>query len=266
MENNDKIISSVELQEELKKLPPQQFFSTGMKYLDKLVEKMAEGDFWVIAAEQKQGKTQLAVSISTNLIKQGVNCLWLEAELSYREFFKRFGAELPVFYLPNRQLRMPTLTWIELKIKEAKDKFNTKVIFIDDLGMIADEEMYKHKHAIEIYGIRMQRIKELCLKYRVCIVGIAHVHKEAAKRKKAGMDTSDIKGAMDLAYRADTLIGIERLVGTTATKTIQEMDNQEEFLFSRDCYIYVMDCRRTGSRRIRIKCYIDDDGFIKEYE
>jgi hypothetical protein len=259
---DDRVISSHELKKELANLPEQRFFPTGMKWLDELTGKFAEGDFVVIGGSQKAGKSLLAITLTRNFIEQKINCLWFEIELSYREFLERFGEELPVFYLP-KVLNVPTLTWIEQKIDEAIKKYDVKIVFIDDLGMVTDENLYKQNNAVDILDSRLLAIKRMAVRKNICIVGINPFVSASLRKKKTEMDTSDFRGTARIGYTADLLLGIERNIGTSKVRIAQETE-PEEFFISTDTFIFVLDCRRTGSRKIKIKCHLDEKGFIKE--
>lgn len=260
---DDSIISSVDLQEELKKLPTQRFFSTGMPYLDKITGQFAEGDFVVVGGNQKSGKTNFAISLTKNFIKQDISCLWFEIELPYREFLARFGETLPVFYLP-KVLNVPTLTWIENKIDEAIKKHGVKMVFIDDLGMITDEELYRQNNAVDILDTRLLKLKRMAVRKNICIIGVNPFVSASIRKKKTEMDTSDFRGTARIGYTADLLLGIDRNVGTSKTRTAQDILEDNELLIKTETYIYILDCRRTGARKIRVRCHLTDEGFLEE--
>lgn len=260
---NDPVVSSHEVHEALQNAPEQRFFSTGMRYLDELTGGFAEGDFVVLGGNQKSGKSQFLVTLVRNLTKKDVPCLFLEMELSYREFLERFGAELPVFYLP-RKLSVPTLTWIESKIDEAVARFGVKVVFIDDLRMIADEATFRERNAVDILDQRLLKIKHMALSKRLCIVAVNPFVTTAIRKKKAEMDTSDFRGTATIGYTADTLLGIERLAGRTSVRTAQDAEEAGDLLLDTTTYIHILDCRRTGARRVRIKCHLNEHGELVE--
>ena len=265
---NDEIVDIHTLQKEIEEQPDVNIFSTGYKYLDECINGVREGDFIAIAGKPKSGKSQFAISLTKNFTELGNKCLWIQAELSYKEFIKRFGKEPPLLYVP-RELKMPTITWIEGRIKEAVEKYGVRVVFIDDIGLIADEEMYGKRNAFEIYGIRMTRLKRVAVRNKIAIFTIAHIDKDSAKKGKtksgSNMDASDIKGTMDMWYRVDSMIGIQR--GQPKSEiTIQDRNPGDSLFMDTDCYVYILASRHTGIQNTRIKCRMDVDGFIKEYE
>lgn len=260
---DDRVVSSHALAEEVRKLPDEKILSTGFYWLDKCIEGFALGDLVVVVGEPKVGKSLCAMSIATRMEKLGVKSLWIQAELSYSQFIKRFKGEIPMFYVP-RELATPTITWIEKKAEEAK-ALGAQIIYIDDLGMIADEDMYKFKHAQEIYGMRVMRLKRMAVRLNLCVVGMWHVDKESSKKvKNAVMRTTDVKGMTDLVYRADTVIGIDRAEKLKESKRVQDSALGGELIMSKEARIHILACRRTGTRSVYIGAHLGDDGFIHE--
>ena len=260
---DDRLVSSEEYAEEIRKLPEEALLPTGFKWLDKCIGGFGMGDLVVLVGEPKTGKSILAMSLTNTMAKLGTKALWIQAELSYPQFFKRFKEAPPTFYVP-RVLNVPTITWVEQKVIEAK-KLGAKVVYIDDLGMIADEEMYRNKHAQEIYGVRIMRLKRLAVRHEVCVVGMWHVDKESGRRKTDSAELTDIKGMTDLAYRADTVLKLERAGKKTESHRAQDMAIGE-LILDRSAKVHVLACRRTGVKKVYIGCYMGDDGYYHEEE
>ena len=264
----DRIVSSKELADELSKLPPQKFFKSGLEGLDTLLKGFAEGDFIVVAGEQKSGKTTLCATLTRRFTQQDIPCLWFSVELPYQELFDQvFRGDPPLFYLP-RTRDEKSVQWIEKKIKEAVEKFGIKVVFIDHLGLVRDEKTFLQRNSIDIIDERIAQLRELALKYRICLFGVSEYNKESInKADKTEMKTGNLRGTARLGYTASAVIGIERLAGVKTARVWQDIKNQPEDIFLKtDMWIYVLDCRRSGARKIKIKCYQNDMGDICEYE
>lgn len=259
---DDKIISSHALKEELSKLPEEKILSTGYYWLDQCIEGFALGDLVVIVGEPKTGKSLYAMSISARMAKLGAKSLWIQAELSYTQFIKRFKGDMPMFYVP-RNLNIPTLTWIEAKIVEAK-ALGIQVVYIDDLGMLVDEDVFKFKNAQDIYGARIMKLKRFAVRYGVCIVGLWHVDKESSKKvKKAVMRPTDVKGMTDLVYRADTVIGIDRPDKEKESLRVQDVVSGQ-LIVNKETRFHILVCRRTGARNAYISGHLGEDGYHHE--
>jgi hypothetical protein len=211
--------------------------------------------------------TSLCTTLTKRFAKQDIGCLWFSIELPYPEFLGLFGANMPLFYLPRTKTER-TVKWIESKIKEAVEKYQIKVVFVDHLGLVVSEEDFKYKNAIDIIDQRIAQLRDLALKYRVCLIGVAEYNKERLKKaERSEMRTGDLRGTARLGYTASTIIGIERLVGVKNARVWQEIKNQPEEIFIKtDMWVYVLDSRRTGARKIKIRCYMNEEKEICEYD
>ncbi len=256
---NDYVIDTITLKKLIDEQPPQQVFNSGFEGLDQLIGGFAEGDFVVVSGAQKSGKSTLCVSLTKRFVKQNIPVMWFSIELPYRQFLGMFGDTLPKFYVPYDR-NNTSVEWIERKIKEGVDKYGIKVVVIDHLGLVTDEKVFYQKNAIDIIDARIALIAKMALKYRITIIAVAEHNKEALKKDGKGeMTTGGLRGTARLGYTASTIIGIERLAGVKTVRTWQEMDKDEAFLRT-DMWVYIMDCRRTGARKIRIKFEMDDHG------
>ena len=265
---DDRVVSSVELSEELKNTPEQQFFKTGLGFTDKLIGGFAEGDLVVLGGTPKAGKTSMLQTWTKRFGEQGVPCMWFSIELSYRELFSRFGKTLPVFYVPRVMPGATTHEWIEKKILEAKEKHGVKVVFLDHIGMVVDESVARHQNNIDILDERIKRLKRFALKERVCIIAVATLQQSRLKSKTAGFSSGDFRGTAMISYYADSLLAIDRLQGKTHVETVN--DNlevellEDNLLIPSDAYLYVIESRRTGVRKSRIRMVMDENGDLVE--
>jgi replicative DNA helicase len=264
--NSDRVISSVELRAELAKLPVQIAFKTGMEGIDTLIGGFAEGDFIIISGAPKQGKSKYCMTLTKKFLKQDIPVLWFSVELPYPEFLTMFGKENANLYLP-RQRNERTVDWIEKKIKEGVENYGVKIVFIDHLGLIRNEDLAKAFNSIDIMDARLDRLREIALKYKIVLIGTSEHDKESLKRgANVEMKSSGLRGTARLAYTASTILGIERLSASKTAKTWQDMEEEDGKLIQpEDMWVYVLDCRRTGTRKVRIRCFLNDEGDIEEY-
>lgn len=273
MENKqekDRIVTSHELLEELKNAPPQQSFQSGHKFLDELIGGFAEGDLVIIGGTQKSGKSTFIQTLTKRFAEQDIACLWFSIEMSNRELLNRFGPKLPIFHLPRVMPTGTTLSYVEKKIKEAKLKHNVKVVFIDHIGMMVDEETARQKNHVEILDARLQRIKAFAISERVCIIAIAPFSLGAVRKKNQQPSTGDFRGTAMLGYTADTLLAMDRMQGQSNITTANEKFSDIEalkggYLIPSDSYLHILDSRRTGARKVKIKMDLDPDtGDLRE--
>jgi len=267
--HDDSITESVLLKEELSKLPEQKMFESGNGYLDKLIGGFMEGDMIILGGSQKSGKTLLLQTWTKQFSEQKIGCLWFSVELSNREFLNRFGGDMPVFYLPKVMPTQTTHLWIEQKILEAKKKADIKVVFIDHLGMIMDEETARSKNETGILDARLFRLKRFAIAQKVVLIVVVPFISQSLRQKKTEPATSDFRGTAMIGYTADTLLALDRLIGQKSTTTVNEVCDSpkqmfEKLLISSDAYLYILDCRRTGTRKTRIKMNLDEMGNYRE--
>ena len=193
---SDRVISSVELKEELSKLPPQIAFKSGLVGLDTLIGGFAEGDFIIVSGAPKMGKTLACITLTKKFVAQEIPVLWFSVELPYPEFLTMFGDTSPNLYLP-RQRNERTVDWIEKKIAEAVEKYQVKVVFIDHLGLIRNEDLAKSFNSIDIMDARLDRLREIALRYKIVLIGTSEHDKESLKRGGATeMKSSGLRGCV----------------------------------------------------------------------
>ena len=265
----DRILTSQELARELSELPSQKFFRSGNKFLDELIGGFAEGDLIIVGGSPKAGKTTLLQTWTKQFAEQDIPCLWFSIELSNREFLGRFGDNLPIFWLPRVMPTTTTHQWLEKKILEAKLQKDIKMVFIDHIGILTDEAMYRERNPVEILDARLLRLKRFALKNRICIICIAPLVSTSLRKKKTEPSTSDFRGTAMVGYSADTLMVLDRLAGANRTVTVNEEYSDVEALtggikISSDAYLYILDSRRTGVRKVRIKMLLGNDNNLTE--
>lgn len=214
---DDRIISSDDLYEEVRKMKPREKFYTGLKGFDKLMEGLVTGESIFVSGITKHGKTSVCMELSVRLKEQ--HPLWLSFEEKpvelIRKFFERTG-EIPHFFTP-RQNEKKTLEWIEKKIIEAKVKYNTKVVFLDHIGFIKDDEMRPGELESSCYERISRTIHSLAVKWDVLFFHLGHLTKVAPTLQP---DLENIKGSSAMAQEADVTILIWRKTSREGGKIV----------------------------------------------
>lgn len=209
-EGKDEVISSQQALEaiaEERKNPPIKFMS-GIPTLDSLLDGFREGDLVVISAPTKMGKTTLGQTLTHNLSRNNVPCLWFSYELKQRDFLEKFGEPIPLFTLP-KNLTDNSLLWIEQRIIESIAKYRTKIVLIDHLHYLLQMETIKNKTGISLMiGALMRELKKMAISWNVCIFLIAHTTK---LRYDTPPELSDIRDSSFISQEADTVLMMWRL-------------------------------------------------------
>lgn len=206
----DEVITSQQAWDDLaeeRKRPVPKFFSK-LPTLDKILTGFREGDLVVISAPTKQGKTTLAQTMTSGLAEQDIKSLWFSYELTQQEFLDKFPQPLPFFTLP-KSLKGNSLDWLEERIVESIAKFGVKVVFIDHLHFLIDMNFIGQQGNVSLLiGSIMRRLKQICLKWRICIVLISHTTKIAFEKEP---DLSDIRDSSFISQEADSVLMIWRI-------------------------------------------------------
>lgn len=196
----DKVIPFTEITTRIKSIKDEEKIMSGYKKLDELLKGFRPQQLVVVSALTKSGKTSFLMDLTIKI--KEYNPLWFPFEESAEELIRKFierGEEPPEAYTPQN-LKGNTIEWIESKIVEAIAKYNTKVIFIDQLDFIVP--MKGDNHSLMI-GQTMRDLKGIAKKWNVVIFIICHL-------TKAKMDTQptleDLKGSSSIGQEADTVI------------------------------------------------------------
>ncbi len=134
----DRVIPAHELQESLThRMGDEWYVTTDMPTLNNHITGFFGSEVTVITGPTKNGKTLFAQTLTDTFSRNGTKCLWFSYEVANRQFFAQFGEDLPDFYLP-KELRPHAMRWLETRVREGKQKFGCKIVFIDHLHYLID--------------------------------------------------------------------------------------------------------------------------------
>lgn len=196
----DCLISFEEIGEKIKQNKDEFKIMSGWKGIDDLLGGFRLQQVVVISALTKSGKTSWLMDLTTKIKEH--NPLWFPFEESAEELIRKFierGEEPPHGFTPQ-VIKGSTLNWIEEKVIEAIAKYNTRVVFIDQLDFIVP--FGGDNHSLRV-GQAMRELKAIAKKWNVVIFIICHL-------VKTKMDTQptleDLKGSSSIGQEADTVI------------------------------------------------------------
>lgn len=203
----DKIESSFDIEARIKNGEPIATHSTGVQSLDDhLRGGFRPGQLVVVSAVTGHGKTEFCIFLTSKMAAD--NPLWFSFEDGADELVERFvdrGAVVPLFYTPA-SMKHSSLKWIEERMVESIVKYNTKVVFIDNLQCLVTRSQ---NQAAE-YGFTTRELKTMAEKWNVTIVLVHHLTKLKAAEIP---ELNDIKGSSDVAQDASTVILLWRQTG-----------------------------------------------------
>jgi len=196
----DKVVSFEDIKARIKASKDEEKIMSGYHGLDEILRGFRPQQLVVVSALTKSGKTSFLMDLTTHI--RDYHPMWFPFEESAEELVRKFlerGEEPPEAFTPEN-IKGNTMEWLESKIVEAIAKYNTKVVFIDQLDFIVP--MNGENHSLRV-GQTMRDLKGIAKKWNVVIFLICHL-------TKAKMDTQptleDLKGSSSIGQEADTVI------------------------------------------------------------
>ena len=211
----DKVVHAEEKRldlEELRKNRPAFSAQTGIPMLDECLDGMRKGQLVVVSGPPKHGKTSLCQTFTKRFIEQGHQCLWFSYEMGYEELFEKFPMQNLDFYLPS-YLETGNVDWIEDKIIESKQKYNTEIVFIDHLDFLRDTNILKgiNLNLSTYVGGIVQKIKRIAVEQNVIIFLMSHIKKENwAGKELPGAEL--VRDSGQIVQLADILLMVMRRI------------------------------------------------------
>ncbi len=224
---------------------------TGIKTLDEiLLGGILPGDVIVISGATGQGKTFLSQSITREMAANEIPTLWFSYEVMIGELWRKFEMMgIDKNFISYTPLKMVTgsMDWVEKKIKEAKEKYGTKVVFLDHLGFLAkalkdpNEKSLGSNYSLYLSSL-CRDIKRIAIDNEVSIFLLVHRTKDREKID----ETSDIAYSAGIAQEADTVMMIRR------ERTLNNSHNDN--IYTKYSFLSVVKNRKTGiSKKISME-------------
>lgn len=205
----DRVISRAELEAEIASAPPVKKFNTGISGLDALVDGIEAGELIAIGGPRKNGKTLLAQTLTSHLVDQGAECLWLSYEVPPRLFVRQVPGSVR-FFAP-RSLRAADLFWLEDRIIEAGLKHETRCVFIDNLHFLVD---LTHRGNISLdIGTIVRALKRMAIEHNLVIFILCHSRKPDIDKKTgiiAEVTDWDLRDSSFVPQESDTTWMVQR--------------------------------------------------------
>jgi len=194
----DKVISFESIAEQIKLEVPEEQMMTGHPSIDNLLKGFRKQQLIVLSAVTGNGKTSFCMDLSERLADY--NPLWFPFEESAYELVRKCierGVTPPRAYTP-KSLEENKLEWMEMKMIEAKVKFNSQVVFIDHLEYIVPKGFDEVQETSKI----MRELKGIAKKLNIVIVLLCHLKKVKIDTQPT---TEDVKGSTSISQQADTI-------------------------------------------------------------
>ncbi|GAG16599.1 unnamed protein product, partial [marine sediment metagenome] len=156
--------------------------------------------------------TFLSQSMALNLAEKDYSVLYFSYEVMIDNMiakFKETGVDINKLkiYAPKKNTS-GEVDWIKKKIIEAKEKFDVKFIFIDDVDFLyPSKKTFGSNQYRHVLGAISRELKGLAIELEVVIFFMAHVRKTPQGR---AIELQDIGESADLYKKADFVLAISR--------------------------------------------------------
>lgn len=201
----DEIVSSVDYMKTNKQEEVLFKAFTGLPTIDGWIKGFRPGSVNIISGLTKQGKTTFCQTMTVNFTNQGLKCLWFSLDTPPIELIERFPS-MPLFYLPKDNFLEQKIEWIEDKVIEGLAKFDTRIVFIDNLEFLTLYEKGGDNYANQL-GNAVIRLKQIAMKWNVVIFLNHHVRSIPEGKVPSWQD---LKDSSSIAHHADTVFTVWR--------------------------------------------------------
>lgn len=235
-------------------------YPTGIIQLDNSVlGGIRGGDLWIIGGISKHGKTQFSLQMTKNFSSESsetgvIPVLWFSYEIPVRTLkwrLNQMGVDVNkvLIYVPLENIS-DKVEWIEDRILDAKKRFDTQIVFIDNLDFIGIEERKSDdRNTMQKRIVGM--LKRIAIANNLAIILNVHVRKTEGRRKP---NMQDIFGASETYKLADLCLIIYRKL-----KDNDDWDNQE-FIDESDL---IIDGNRLTGKNKTIKLKFKNNQFYE---
>jgi replicative DNA helicase len=178
-------------------------FSSGFSVFDESMQGGFKfGDLAIISGISGQGKTTLAQTLTYNLCKQGLPCIWFSYECSVEHLNSKFEemgiSDFYYAYTPKKNTT-GKLDWIKAKIKEGYVKHATKFVFIDHLDFLIPTNLKTSDNQSIVLKNIATELKSLAIELKIVIVAMAHIRKIENNREPEMQDIGYSAGVFQLS-------------------------------------------------------------------
>lgn len=169
-----------------------------------------DGDLVVVTGLSGEGKTLTVQNITINLSKDAHKCVWFSYEVILDNLYAKFkdmgvdDAHLLV-YTPKKNTS-GNLEWVQEKVREAKEKYGAKFVFIDHIDYLSPKNIRSGDQHRMILRQICQELKTMAIENELIIFLIAHVKKVQGRQ----IEMQDIAEASGIYQLADVVIAVSR--------------------------------------------------------
>lgn len=211
--------------------------ATGLPSIDSAIGGLEPGSLYIIAGRPSSGKTSLATAIALNIAKRKLIPVFFSLEMSRIEIIQRIVcsegevdlARLRTGQLPKRDYQkfahtlaivneLPMLiddsgiqsaATIRTKSRRLKRSKNLDVIFVDHLGLLANESKKSENRAIDL-GIVTRSLKLTAKLLQVPVILLCQLNRDVEKRENKRPVLADLRESGAIEQDADVVMMVYR--------------------------------------------------------
>lgn len=201
----DQVLSSQELKLKLNKDKASNFVQVKSQIpsLDRAIEYFGDGELYALSGPTKHGKTLLAETLTVNFANQNQFATWFTFEVPARQFLSHFNP-LPLIFMPAK-LKAHAMDWLEDRILEAFQKYQTRIVFIDHLHFLFDIARARNT-SLEI-GSVIRKLKVLAVENNFVIFLLCHTTKG---KSDSDLSYESIRDSSFVSQESDSVLMIQR--------------------------------------------------------
>jgi len=215
-----------------------------------------DGELVVVSGISGQGKTSFAQTLTFNLTKQGIPCLWFSYEDTLEHLHNKFvnmGIEDHYIAYHPKKIHTGRLDWISYKIREAYIKYACKVVFIDHIDFLVPLETKGKENREEYLKKIAIDLKSLAVELKCVVVVMAHLKKLEDGKEP---DLQDIGYSAGIYQNANTVFMVYR------ERNKRKMGELSGDTYTNNTIIKIVKNRETGQSKF-VKCQYVNNKFIE---
>ncbi len=189
------------------------------------------GDLIIITGKSGDGKTMLAQNIALTLDKIPMPVMFFSFEVLIDNLYAKFKemgiSEEALIHTPKKNIT-GKLNWIKEKIIEGKEKFDTRVVFIDDITYLSPTDTKSSDQYRMVLQNICVELKNFAIEKKIAIFLMAHVKKVQGRE----IEMQDVAESSGIFQKCDYLFAIRRAEadenwgGTKSKNSIKILKNR----------------------------------------
>lgn len=238
---NDRVVSSNDLIEKAKEMGEEPCIPFPHTEMTKATDGCRAKQMIVVSGTTKQGKTAFIFDLVTRMTDVKPLLLFfedrpidvLQKRLRYDREYK-----VPEFYTPELYTD-ESIDWIKLRMLEGKYKWGCKVVVIDNLHYITQEQGAKVPRYDKLLTSYAKELKDFAIRWNMTIFLLVHMNKTPDNRPPTVFDIADTAG---IGQIADKVWFVQREQDGNTTNFFSDRDRQTgykgkiDFEFDRGTY------------------------------